>query len=91
MHKLARQVRFSINPFLAEQPKGANPFASMPSGEGLAIFFELAVELASQVNQDTGFVVNVSEIDSKVRQYAVPVFIGKVKENFQNARHMDFF
>lgn len=91
MHKLARQVRFSVNPFLAEQAKGANSFASMPSGEGLAIYFELAVELVSQVDQDTGFIVNVSEIDSKVRQHAVPVFVKKVQEYFHNIRHMDFF
>jgi 6-pyruvoyltetrahydropterin/6-carboxytetrahydropterin synthase len=91
MHKLARQVRFSVNPFLAKQARGANSFASMPCGEGLTIFFELAVELVSHVDRDTGFIVNVSEIDSKVRQYAVPVFVRKVKENFQKARHMDFF
>jgi 6-pyruvoyltetrahydropterin/6-carboxytetrahydropterin synthase len=91
MHKLTRQVRFSVNPFLAEQTKGANSFASMPTGEGLAFFFELAVELVSQVDKDTGFIVNVSEIDSNVRKFAVPVFVNKVKEYFQKVRHMDFF
>lgn len=90
MHRLARQVRFSVNPFLREQSQGANSFASMPSGEGLAIFFELSVELVSEVNPDTGFIVNVSEIDSRVREYAVPVFLTKVRENFRMAKHMDF-
>jgi 6-pyruvoyltetrahydropterin/6-carboxytetrahydropterin synthase len=91
MHRLTRQVRFSVNPFLPEQSRGANSFASMPSGEGLAIFFELSVELISEVDPDTGFVVNVAEIDSYVREYAVPVFVRKVKENFGCAKHMDFF
>jgi 6-pyruvoyltetrahydropterin/6-carboxytetrahydropterin synthase len=91
MHKLSRQVRFSVNPFLSEQSKGANSFASMPSGEGLAIFFELCAELVSEVDPDTGFVVNVAEIDSKVREYAVPVFVGRVKENYRGARHIDLF
>jgi 6-pyruvoyltetrahydropterin/6-carboxytetrahydropterin synthase len=90
MHKLTRQVRFSVNPFLQEQSQGANSFASMPSGEGLAIFFELSVELVSEVNPDTGFVVNVSEIDSKVRECAVPVFVTKVRENFCQTKHIDF-
>ena len=61
MHKLARQVRFSVNPFLPEQSLGANSFASRPSGEGLAIFFELSVELVSEIDRSTGFVVNVAE------------------------------
>ena len=84
-------MRFSVNPFLPEQAIGANSFASKPSGEGLAIFFELSVELLSEVDPDTGFVVNVAEIDKKVREYAVPVFVGKVKENFNHAKHIDFF
>ncbi|MBN1972693.1 MAG: 6-carboxytetrahydropterin synthase [Sedimentisphaerales bacterium] len=91
MHELARQVRFSVNPFLPEQSEGANSFASMPSGEGLAIFFELSVELAGEIDHATGFVVNVAEIDSKVRQHAVPVFISKVKENFCMAEHISLF
>ena len=90
MHKLTRQVRFSVNPFLSEQSQGSNSFASMPSGEGVAIFFELSVELVNKVNPDTGFIVNVSEIDNKVREYAVPVFVKKVKEKFCRTKHIDF-
>ncbi len=91
MHKLARQVRFSINPFLPEQSLGANSFASKPSGEGLAIFFELSIELVSDVDRSTGFVVNVAEIDSKVRKFAVPVFTGKIQESYSNAKHISLF
>ena len=84
-------MRFSVNPFLPEQSEGANSFASMPCGEGLSIFFELSVELDSKVDPDTGFIVNVVEIDHKVRKYAVPVFVSKVKEKFCSAKHIDFF
>jgi len=91
MHKLARQVRFSVNPFLSAQSMGANSFASKPSGEGLAIFFELSVELVSEIDRSTGFVVNVAEIDSKVRECAVPVFISRIKESYCNAKHISFF
>ena len=89
MHKLARQVRFSVNPFLSEQSKGANSFASKPCGEGIAIFFELSVELVSEVDRATGFVINVAEIDKIVREHAVPVFINKVKESFREAKRIN--
>ena len=91
MHKLARQVRFSVNPFLPNQSLGANSFASKPCGEGLAIFFELSVELVSEIDRSTGFVVNVAEIDSKVRESAVPVFISRIQESYSNAKHISMY
>jgi len=96
MHTLARQVRFSINPFLSQQPprlaprggaagenEGFNRYASKPVGEGLSVFLELSVELAGQVDPATGFVVNVSDIDSKVRQFGIPIFAQRLRADFQ--------
>jgi hypothetical protein len=74
MHKLARCVRFSINPFLPEGSNGFNSFVSKPAGEGLSIFFELSVEVVGEVEPATGFVVNVADIDMNVREFVVPVF-----------------
>ena len=54
MHKLVRQVRFSINPFLPEDSRGYNSFASRPAGEGLAIFLELSVEVNGIVARRPG-------------------------------------
>jgi len=88
MHKLLRQVRFSINPFLVGGCRGYNSFASEPAGEGLSIFFELSVEVTGSVDPATGFVINVSEIDSNVREFAVPIFAGRIKQNFQQAKHV---
>ena len=88
MHKLLRQVRFSVNPFLAEDCRGYNSFASKPAGEGLAIFLELSVELTGPVDPATGFVVNVSEIDGNVREFAVPIFSERIKKNLQAAKHI---
>jgi 6-pyruvoyltetrahydropterin/6-carboxytetrahydropterin synthase len=75
MHKLSRQVRFSINPYLSEQVEGYNSFASRPAGQGLSIYLEMVVELESEVEPATGFVVNVNDIDRIVRCFAVPVFV----------------
>ena len=91
MHKLARQVRFSINPFLSEENEGFNSFVSMPAGEGLSIFLELSVEVVGEVEPATGFVVNVTDIDKNVREFAVPVFAERIKQDFSRARHIGFF
>jgi len=88
MHKLVRQVRFSINPFLPQDNRGYNSFASRPAGEGLAIFLELSVEVTGRVAPATGFVVNVTEIDKAVREFAVPIFAGRIKQDFNRAKHI---
>jgi 6-pyruvoyltetrahydropterin/6-carboxytetrahydropterin synthase len=90
MHKLARKVRFSISPFLTEDSPGYNSFASKPAGEGLSLFFEMNVELAGPVDAATGFVVNVADIDSSVREYVVPIFSKRVREEFGRGRHISF-
>jgi 6-pyruvoyltetrahydropterin/6-carboxytetrahydropterin synthase len=90
MHKLVRQVRFSINPFLPEDSQGYNSFASKPAGEGLSIFLELSVEVTGPVGPATGFVINVSEIDGNVREFAVPIFAERIKQNYQEAKHIGF-
>jgi len=88
MYKLTRQVRFSVNPFLSEDSRGYNSFASEPAGEGLSIFLELMVEVTGPVDPATGFVINVSEIDGNVREFAVPIFAGRIKQRFQQAKHI---
>jgi len=88
MHKLSRQIRFSVNPFLDQTAVGDNSYSSKPCGEGLALYFALWVELQAQVNPDTGFVVNVVEIDKVIRKSAVGVFADFVTERFRNAKHV---
>jgi hypothetical protein len=91
MHKLARHVRFSINPFLSEENEGFNSFVSKPAGEGLSIFLELSVEVVGEVEPATGFVVNVADIDKNVREFVVPVFAERIKNDFRRAKHIGFF
>ncbi len=91
MHKLARQVRFSVNPFLSEETEGYNSYASKPPGEGLSIFFELGVELVGEVEPTTGFVVNVLDIDKQVRADVVPVFAERIKKDFGQGKHVGLY
>lgn len=88
MHKLSRQIRFSVNPFLDETETGFNSYASKPSGEGLAIYFALWVELAAQADPDTGFVVNVVEIDKVVRRSSVGAISDFIKGRYRNCQNI---
>jgi 6-pyruvoyltetrahydropterin/6-carboxytetrahydropterin synthase len=88
MHKLARKVRFSINPFLASDVEGFNSYASKPAGEGLSIFFELCVKLVGEVKPATGFTVNVIDIDRKVWKFVVPIFAERIREDFRGGKHI---
>ena len=91
MQKLCRYVRFSINPFLPVDEAGFNSFASKPAGEGLSVFFEMGVELAGVADTETGLIVNVSDIDGKVRDYAVPVFAEKIRTAYAAAGHIGYY
>lgn len=91
MHKTARQVRFSINPFLPVDSEGFNSYASKPAGEGLSIFLELLVELMGEVEPATGFVANVSDIDTNVHKFVVPIFAEQIRKYFRLGKHIGFF
>ncbi len=90
MHKLCRYVRFSINPFLPADEAGFNSFASKPAGDGLAVYLELGVELEGKADKATGLIVNVSDIDDKVRDCAIGVFAEKIKADYRQARHTGY-
>lgn len=88
MLKLARNIRFSINPFLEDSGLGANSYCSKPCGEGYSLYFGLWVKLFGPVGEDTGFVVNVVEIDRQVRNSVIPLFIGRISNSFRQNEHV---
>lgn len=90
MHKLVRQVRFSVDPFVDDIENGANSYCSKPTGRGLSLFFELTVSVVGQADAATGFAINVVDIDRIVRQRAVPVITEKVRDEFLGGRHIGF-
>jgi 6-pyruvoyltetrahydropterin/6-carboxytetrahydropterin synthase len=79
MHKLSRQIRFAIDPFANSNEIGSNSYCAKPTANGLAFYFSLWVELAGNTNIDTGFVVNVADIDKIVRDKAIGLFSNFVK------------
>jgi 6-pyruvoyltetrahydropterin/6-carboxytetrahydropterin synthase len=90
MHRLSRQVRFSVNPFSDVDCRGYNSFTSNPTGRGIAIYLELEIGVIGQAQKDTGFVVNIVEIDRIARQYAVPFITEKIKHSYRQKRDIDF-
>jgi 6-pyruvoyltetrahydropterin/6-carboxytetrahydropterin synthase len=80
MHILARQIRFSIDPFGQNGFVGANSYAGKPAVEGFGLYGALWVHLKSKLNRDTGFVVNVSEIDAEVRNQVLPFFRRQIRK-----------
>jgi 6-pyruvoyltetrahydropterin/6-carboxytetrahydropterin synthase len=88
MTRLGRQIRFSINPFLPQDALGYNAYSSKPAGEGLALFLQLDVELVGPVHPETGFIINVVEIDKAARDHAVPIFAEHVRAGYRTGRHI---
>jgi len=79
MHILSRQIRFAVNPFADSTEIGANSYCAKPTANGLSLFFALWVELTGAANKDTGFVVNVSDIDKIIREKGIKIFDDFVK------------
>lgn len=90
MHRLARQIRFAVNPFGDSTAGGANSYCAKPTAEGLALFFALWVELKGNIDADTGFVVNVANIDGIVRNKAVGIFDEFIKHKFGQKEQISF-
>lgn len=86
MHTLTRQIRFSLDPFADRQIQGSNGYASKPCVGGFGLYFSLWIDLASPLDPETGFVVNVSQIDMVVRQDVIPLFEKKVCQAFRAGR-----
>lgn len=89
MHVLAREVRFSVNPFLPVDARGYNSYCSRPSGQGLAIFLTLTVELAGPVDPDTGFVMNIVQVDQLVRRHATGIFAQRIRQDYARQKHIE--
>ena len=90
MVRLARQVRFSIDPFRDPDRPGANAYASKPMAEGLGMFLELTIELIGPVAPETGFVVNVVEMDRVAREVAVPILARGIRERYRAGSPVGF-
>ncbi len=91
MHILRREVRFSIMPFGVENPSGANSYSSLPSGgDGLSVYMAMTVSMSSSVDEETGFIMNVTDIDECVHSHVVGLFQRTVSSSFEANSNISF-
>ena len=65
------------------QTPGFNAYAGMPTGAGLALYLELALELEGEANPDTGFFINICDVDPPVRRHAVPLITHLIADTYR--------
>ncbi|MHC4842942.1 MAG: 6-pyruvoyl trahydropterin synthase family protein [Planctomycetota bacterium] len=78
-----------MNPFLEKDEQGFNAYASKPAGEGLSLFLEIGIELCGNIEPSTGFLINVVDIDKKVRELIVPVFSKYIREAYGTGKEIE--
>jgi len=74
VHRLTRQVRFSINTAPDDQLSAAptNSYAGHPTLTGLGHYFTLDVTLVGEPSTNSQYVLNIKDIDRAVRERAIP-------------------
>ncbi len=86
MHKLTREIRFSLSPF-ASATASKNTYCASPDCGGMGLFFSLWVEITGDVDKKSGFIVNLSDIDEVCGKSMVPVFEAAVNDTLGKGSH----
>ena len=73
MLELSRTVRFCLSgdPADLDSPRD-NTFSAWPAMRGLGRYYELAVHCRGEADPDTGYFINIKQIDQAVRDHALP-------------------
>lgn len=90
LQTLRREVRFSVNPFLPETPRGSNTWSASPAGTGLCLYLAIDVCLAGTVDPQTGFIINIIEVDRMVRETAVPRVEEALRTHWNRREHVSY-
>ena len=74
MLELSRTVRLGLSPDPADTdlPK-ANTYSAWPPLRGLGRYYELTLLCRGEADADTGYFINIKDIDAAVRGHALPV------------------
>lgn len=77
MVELRRTVRFAINPEGGSAPvdpaNDVNGFAGIPAMRGLGRHYELDLTCRGEPDPATGYLINIKDLDSAVRERVVPL------------------
>ena len=84
MATLTRTVRFSANPRECRDgpwESGPNGYAGVPAMRGLGRHYELEIRCAGPIDETTGYLINIKQIDHAVRRAAVPLVVRACDES----------
>ena len=83
MFRLTREVRFAINATPDDQlsHKPTNSFGGYPSLTGLGYYFTLQATLVGDLDSASRYLRNIKEIDTVVRQHAIPHLDRAIRAN----------
>jgi 6-pyruvoyltetrahydropterin/6-carboxytetrahydropterin synthase len=96
MFRLTREVRFAINA-LDDEPLDrppSNAYGGYPSLSGLGHYFSLAVTVGGDLNPTSNYLLNIKDIDQKVRKQAIPFLDDIVRhhpQRFGSGMLLDLF
>ena len=81
MFRLTREIRFAVNAGPDDQllDKPTNSYAGFPSMRGLGHYLALRVTVSGGLNPSSQYLVNIKQIDSLVRQRAIPLIRQRVQ------------
>lgn len=87
MLQLSRTVRFCLSPDPgdAERPR-SNTFAAWPPMRGLGRYYELRVICRGAADPQTGYFINIKQIDTAVRDHVLPPLRAAVADEAAAAR-----
>lgn len=82
MLELSRTVRFCLSGEAQElaSPRD-NTFSAWPAMRGLGRYYEIAVTCVGEADAQTGYFINIKEIDQAVRDHALPLLIQHTRDN----------
>jgi 6-pyruvoyltetrahydropterin/6-carboxytetrahydropterin synthase len=85
MFQLTREVRFAIDGKTSEQlaQKPTNSYAGFPSLRGFGTWLALQVTVAGALEEASGYLINIKQIDATVRSEVIPL----VAEAVNGPRH----
>lgn len=87
MLHLSRTVRFCLSPDAgdAQMPRH-NTFSAWPPMRGLGRYYELRVECRGEADPQTGYFINIKQIDTAVRDHVLPALRSAVADEAAAAR-----
>jgi 6-pyruvoyltetrahydropterin/6-carboxytetrahydropterin synthase len=82
MFRLTREVRFAINRDASDDVAGrpTNSYGGFPSLRGFGTYLTLQVTLSGDIDPASNYLVNIKQIDSVVRQKAIPLVAAAISK-----------